>query len=139
MALRTTKKKVEEVLTKDYDCQWSLQGFMETANNLVTSVAACAVAKGEPLSSATLELLERWVSAHYYATSDRPFQENSTSKSSAKYQGRTGMGLESTYYGQTALGLDPSGCLAAITKRNRLRVAWLGKPPSEQIDYSQRD
>jgi hypothetical protein len=52
------------------------------------------------------------------------------------------MYLESTLYGQTALVIDHSGCLATITAGAGPKTAsaeWLGKPPSDQTDYEARD
>jgi hypothetical protein len=51
------------------------------------------------------------------------------------------MYLEATLYGQTATRLDKSGCLAALATGER-KVAggvWLGRRPSEQTDYVDRD
>ncbi len=49
------------------------------------------------------------------------------------------MGIEATTYGQTALTIDYSGCLTAINKRQFASATWLGKAPSEQISYEDRD
>ena len=57
----------------------------------------------------------------------------------------TGKSLDSTHYGQTAKLLDTSGCLAEISKeaetggKTTVGIDWLGKPPSEQTDYVDRD
>ena len=42
--------------------------------------------------------------------------EEEVGKARAKYQGKTGMRLEATYYGQTVLTLDPTGTLEKIGK-----------------------
>jgi len=138
---RTTAKKVEGVLLRDYDFQEppDLTPFVATANSITTRVAACATAKGATIPAETLELIERWLAAHYYTRSDKAFASKSTSGASASYQGQTGMGLEASFYGQTALDLDPSGCLVAISKRARAGAVWLGKPKSDQIPYNLRD
>lgn len=146
---RTTSALVEGVLLSDYDSQYNLQPFIDTAAVVVTRVSDCAVSRGIPLTTAELELVERWLAAHFYATSDRPYQERTTDGARGKFQGETGMYLDSTFYGQQALLIDYSGCLASIgsggadgsglTSRNAARVVWLGKPPSEQIDYRDRD
>ena len=49
------------------------------------------------------------------------------------------MGLDSSFYGQTAMRIDRSGMLWNIDKQQFARGVWLGKPVSEQIPYDQRD
>ena len=138
---RTNAGKVQGILVNDYDGYTTLEGYIETANVIVTRVEACAVAKGVTLTAAELELVERWLSAHFYAVQDKPYASNSTNKASASYHGQTGMYLEATLYGQMATRIDWSGCLAAIATGQRAVASadWLGKPPSEQTDYTQRD
>ena len=141
---RTSDVAVEGLLRSgaddsDYDGESSLQPFIDTANVIVTRVAACATAKGITLSSAELELIERWLAAHFYKCSDQAFSSESTGGASGSYQGQTGMYLEGTKYGQTAINLDYSGCLLAISKGMRAGASWLGKVPSERIPYEQRD
>ncbi len=136
---RTTSASVQVILQNDYRAGDDLSGVIATANALTTRVATCAAAKGEDLSDVELELVERWLAAHYYAVSNRPYKAKRTADSSATFDGATGMGLNSTLYGQAALDMDASGCLAAITSRANVGVVWLGKPPGEQLRVDQRD
>lgn len=138
---RTTDELVKGVLLLDYDSRRtpSLTPFINAANLVVTRVATCATAKDVTLSSDELEMIERWLAAHMYVQSDQTFASKSTSGASASHHGQTGMGLENSKYGQTAMMLDPSGCLAAIDKRQSAGAHWLGKPPSEQTAYVDRD
>lgn len=141
---RTTTTAVQSLLETggDYDLKRrpSLQVFVDTANVVTTRVAACAVRNDDPLTSDELELIERWLSAHAYAMSDQTYAGKSTGGASGSFQGQTGMRLEATKYGQMALSIDHSGCLAKIAnKSNRIRFGWAGKVPSEQIDYDERD
>lgn len=138
---RTTPQAVKGVLQRDYDTinNPSLTPYIDTAAVIVSRVATCATTKGVTLSSAELELIERWLAAHFYAVSDKPYTNNTTADASAAYNGQTAMGLDATLYGQQAKAIDYSGCLAAITSRVRASAAWLGKPPSSQIDYIDRD
>ena len=127
----------------DYDlvANPDLTPFIDTASALVDDVAECATNKGKPLTSGRLELLERWLAAHFYQQSDQGYTQRATLRASGTFQGDTGMYLESTKYGQTARNLDSSGCLNAIANGTR-KVAggfWAGKPPSEQINYEDRD
>lgn len=137
---RTNQNAVIAVLQADYDSANapSLTPYIQTANVIVSRVNAYAVRKEITISSEELELIERWLAAHYYQQSDRGYSSRSTADASGAFQGQTGMRLESTMYGQTALTLDPSGCLADLGKRQP-KAIWLGKTPSEQIDYVDRD
>lgn len=140
---RTNSSAVKALLLpgKDYDLDRapSLTPFIDSASAIVSRVAACAIAKGEPLSSSELELIERWAAAHLYVCSDQTYASKSTEGASASFHGQTGMHFESSRYGQTALSLDFSGCLSAITEKRVASAAWLGRPPSEQTDYGDRD
>lgn len=138
---RTNPGAVQEILFKDYDSvnEPPLQGYIATASAVVDRVVTCATAKAVTLSAVELELIERWLSAHFYCMSDAPYASHSHLGRSASFQGQTGMYLEATKYGQTAAALDPSGCLVAISKNQRASFSWLGKRPSEQTDYADRD
>ena len=141
---RTNPNAVQTLLRSgaadsDYDGVSSLTPHIDTANVIVTRVNTCAVSKGITLSSTELELIERWLAAHSYVMSDQTYASKKTGERSAVFHGKTGMSLEATKYGQMALTLDISGCLKAISRGIRQEVVWLGKAPSDQIDYSDRD
>jgi hypothetical protein len=127
---------VQDILGPHYDGSTSLTPFIETATDIVTWLDSKDV-DGE-LSAATLELIERWLSAHFYAQSDPILQTKNTGKSGGTFEGQTAMGLKNTRYGQQALFLDSTGNLA---KRGigKAKMNWLGLPKSEQTDYEDRD
>lgn len=139
---RTTAKAVVDVLApgKDYDTVLnpSLQPFIDAANSIVNRVKTCAIAKGLALSTSELEIIERWLAAHYYVQSDQTYASKNTSNASASFQGKTEKFIEGSKYGQAAINLDYSGCLSAISKRTFASATWYGKPPSAQIDYKDR-
>lgn len=137
---RTSSSSVQGVLLQDYDSNRSpdLSPFIDTANAIVTRAAACATARGITLSDSELELIERWLAAHCYKMSDQAVASRNTGKAGGSFQGQTAMYFESTKYGQTAVGLDYSGCLTALNKP-RAQAFWLGKPESDQIDYEDRN
>ena len=140
---RTTVGKVQNILAagEDYNGETSLQPYVDAATLLVTRVAACAVERGRDLTSDELEMIERWLAAHCYVQSDQTYASKSTSKASASFHGQTGLRLDNSKYGQMALALDTSGCLQALTavQRQVASAFWLGKVPSEQTDYVDRD
>lgn len=138
---RTTSDAVIKVLVNDYDGVTDLTTYIDTASLIVDDISICAAAKGQPLSDAKKEMIERWLSAHFYGQSDKPLIAKSTADSSATFAGKTDMYLESTLYGQTAARLDPSGCLAAIAghPRKTANMFWAGKNPRNQIPAKDRD
>lgn len=143
MASRTSEKMVKDVLMSDYGPKSdgtnpTLSPFIATAAVMVTRVATCAAAKDMTLTSEELRLIETWLAAHFYVMSDQVAASRSEAGASASHQGQTGMYLEASKYGQTALTMDYSGCLAALSKHRRATAAWLGLPPSEQTPIEQR-
>lgn len=144
MSFRTTSIAVQDLLARNYDGKTPVTAFMKSANTLVNRLVNAAAAKGVAysamLDSDTLERIECHLGCHFYQRHDPGFQSKTTGKSAATFQGQTGMGLEGTMYGQDAMTLDPTGCLAAINKGGRnIGITWIGKPKSAQIPYDQRD
>lgn len=146
---RTSSSAVQGILRVgsqggDYDDENSpsLDPYIASATVIVDRVATCATAKGKTLTSTELELIERWLAAHFYCMSDVTYQSRSTAGASASFTGQTGMYLEGTRYGQMAVSLDYSGCLLAIAtgaQRKTAGFVWGGQRPSEQTNYSERD
>lgn len=132
---RTDSDTVKSVLLKNYDTvnNPDLTIFITMANLLVTRVAACATAKGIPLTTDELTALETLLAAHNYQSGpDLGYSQRATQSASGGFQGKTDMNLKSTFYGQQALMLDTSGCLNAITQGNRVGGFWLGtKDPND--------
>lgn len=102
----------------------SLEGFIDTASKLVDRVECCANGK---LDDQTLELLERWLACHFYASiNPNILQSKSIGGASKSYQvGQVGTGIEGTPYGQQALALDTTGCLESITGE-KVNLTWVG-------------
>lgn len=136
---RTTSTLVQGLLKTDYDGSSDLTPYIDTASSVMDDVVVCAARKGKTLSNAKLEIVERWLSAHFYCVMDGKYTSKSTSGASGSFQGSSKEGFESTTYGQQATRLDPSGCLANIQDTQVATGLWLGKPPSQQIPYSQRN
>lgn len=143
MAVRTLSADVLALMAPGEDYNLSsppdLTGFILTANKIVSRVATCATAKGLTLDSEELELIERWLSAHFYVMSDQNYTSKSTGGQSASFQGKTDMSIAASKYGQAAMNVDYSGCLTAISKRQFAGVTWLGKTASEQLTWEQRN
>lgn len=141
MARRTTHAAVVEVLGNDYSADQgrSTVPFIDTVTGLVTRVAALAAQRGFTYTSAELERMECWLAAWAYALSDKPLTQESKGRASGSYAGETGKRLEANLYGQQALTMDFSGALQALTAGKVVGGVWLGRRPSEQTDYDNRD
>ena len=90
------------------------------------------------LSEATLTEIEKWVTAHFIAsTRSRQLSEGEAGPVKASYQGKTGMGLYSTHYGQNAISLDSSGTLADIgdTGRKQFVTFAVDEPGYSGVPY----
>ena len=151
---RTTSADVQGVLAagRDYDespevgSAPSLTPYIDTASAKVDDIVEYASDEGlDAVPAARLELIERWLAAHYYCVSDQPFQSKSTAGASGSFQGQTGKGLESTKYGQTAIDLDPTGYLrslaseAATNSSRSASMFWGGTTKPNQTSYADRN
>lgn len=84
------------------------------ANDMISALDIA----GAGVSETTLTAIELLLSAHFCALKDpRARREAISGEVSAQYQGKDGMGLSSTHYGQNALAIDWSGKLASAGKR----------------------
>ncbi len=145
MAARTIDTDVIAILGKHYDSvdEPSLTPFIDTATLLVDWLAGQDT--DSELSAAVLKRIEAYLTAHFYAHSDQISQSKGVGRANASYQGQTAMALNGSQYGQTACLLDVTGNLAARSRQAEVGVTieltgtWLGKPPSEQTDYEDRD
>lgn len=150
MAFRTDEQRVKDVLGTDYDANPevapapSLVPRIRAANLVVARMIECATRKDFTHTDDELKEIETWLAAHFYCVTDKPYGSSSTQGASASYHGQTAMALDATLYGQTAKLLDASGCLESISpsaggnSRQRASATWLGKRPSEQVDYQDR-
>lgn len=141
MAIRTSTDNVKDLLGRAYDSDLapSISQFIEAATVITDRVETCATNKGEGLTSAELELIERYLAAHFYLRQDRRGEAKKTDDASIKFQGKTGFNLFGTEHGQDAMDIDWSGCLRALGRGKRVGGFWLGKAPSEATAYEDRD
>ena len=64
-----------------------------------------------------LELIETWLSAHFYATRDpRPVDEKAGSVSQQN-QSKVDLGFNNSHYGQDAMTVDTSGWLGRLNNK----------------------
>ena len=132
---RTTSEEVALIIEVDESV--SLTPFIEAANALVTEKCSTVTT----YDADRLELIERWLAAHFYAIRDaRPTHERAGSVG-ASYQSKVDLGFDVTHYGQMAMRLDTAGGLAALNmeaKKGGARTAtvtWVGKEDTNREDY----
>jgi hypothetical protein len=133
MAIRTTDAAVRGII--ETVVTTSLVPFMTAANELVTERCASALnTNGSPYySDVRLELIERWLSAHFYTNLDPRATREKISSISESFQSKVDLNLATSHYGQTAMILDTKGGLARLNedikkgiKRIDARIEWLG-------------
>lgn len=126
MAYRTTAEAVAKII--DVEDEDDLDPFIEPANMLVTDVCTSS-----GYSDAKLEIIERWLSAHFYAIlRPRNFLEQ-VDTLREQIESKIDLGLNVTRYGQQAMRLDTAGNLAALNNKmkeivvSRMSITWLGR------------
>jgi hypothetical protein len=127
----------------EVDASVSLTPFIDTANTLVTEFCTGVNGPTPAYDTDRLELIERWLSAHFYRLRDLiPVVERAGSVAEHK-QYKMELALNQTPYGQHAMFLDTNGGLAAWNdsvvngKPRRVGVTWLGSSP--EPTYEERN
>jgi len=119
---RTTADDVRKIIEIDLDLDSEdsiIDAFIDDANMVVTDLLGGSTV----LSSNQLKSIEKWLAAHFIACSRDPqAQEEGTADAKIKYQGKTGMGLDATLYGQQAKMMDTTGILASKLGKKQARM-----------------
>lgn len=131
---RTTSDAVAAII--EVDASIPLAPFIETASSLVEEICAPA---DIGYTSERLELIERWLSAHFYAIRDPRTTNEKAGPVAATYESKVALHLDLTRYGQQAMLLDTNGGLAELneemqkpTKTRQAGVSWLGSCPPKR-------
>ena len=144
----TTYDAVSGIVTMKDSITTDAAPYIETANFLVTKLCEPATDEDGNLyhDSTSLELVERWLSAHFYSIHDVRPDTQKADVVMKKVQYKVELNLAQTQYGQQAMLIDISGALASwnddvTSGKTALRVStsWGGLPVSEQTVYSDRD
>lgn len=108
-----------------------LAPFILTANELVTELCVPA-----GYSTTRLELIERWLAAHFYRVDIANSLSETTGPLQDTIESKVDLGLNVTRWGQQAMILDTAGKLAAVNnatqkvvKRTK-SILWLGTEPT---------
>lgn len=124
---RTTAALVRGIVRTDDVNIPDLEPFIMVANELVTEIC-------EPsgYDDTRLELIERWLAAHFYSIRDKVTAHEQIGAVQESYQHKVGLNLYVTIYGQNAALLDTKGGLAALNKQTEtglggtVSIGWLG-------------
>lgn len=114
----------------DDDPNISMAGFINLATTIVDRVDTCDT--DNVLTDPELKNIETLVAAHFYTLRDPLYDEKRTEKAMGIWGDRR------TVYLDAAFLSDPTSCLKNVGKV-KPELTWMGKPPSEQIDYKDRD
>ena len=141
MAQRTTIDKVGKRIK--HNVSIDLQPFIDTAVALTDYLDSKDT--DNILTSALLIQIEEYLACHFYAHRDQQYSNKSTGGASGTFQGQTGMMLESTQWGQTAMLLDVTGILVTMNDKQTVtaKLTWAGnavstdskRPDSEDDNY----
>ena len=92
-----------------------VEAYINSATRLIDTAFTDGVLGEEILTE-----IEMWLAAHMIAsTREQQTAEAKAGQTSVKYQGQTGLGLDSTMYGQTVKILDTTQRLADLGKGRR--------------------
>ena len=130
---RTTRAQVATIIELDSTLipdDDALSPFVDVATELVTECCTGDAGPDTAYSDTRLELIERWLTAHFYAVRDPRVVSERAGSVSATYQSSIGLGFDTSHYGQTAMRLDTNGGLARLNngakKGGAISGVWLG-------------
>lgn len=115
--MRTDLERVQGIIETDPNIiigDDEMEPFIVAASQLVDEV--CDI-EANGYADQRLELIERWLSAHFYTVRDPRVKMEKAGEVSATYESNTGLNLASSRYGQMAMLLDTKGGLAALNQR----------------------
>jgi len=112
MATRTTSIAVSAII--EVDVGDDLTPFIEAANVIVTKNCTHA-----DFTVTDLEIIERWLAAHFYAMYKARASEERAGQVSARYQSKVDLGFDLSHYGQMAMRLDWSGALSTLNQQSK--------------------
>lgn len=129
-APRTTAELVGKIV--DVDEGVDVTPFIRAATMLTTR-ACGASGYTDDGEDSEMEVIERWLAAHFYQISNNPLAFARAGSVAASFQYKVNYDLRNTEYGQQAMMLDTAGNLAALNNANQTRKKvtiggdWLGR------------
>lgn len=116
---RTTVLAVGKII--EVDPTIDLEPFLLDAAVFYNSVV------GTANTEEVAEMVERWLSAHFYSIRDNRVSQESAGPVSQTLVGRVDLRLDGTYHGQQAIMLDTSERLAGWMLRASGKTSLIGK------------
>ena len=128
---RTTVANIKKIIEVDLTIiavDADMDAFIDVANELVTEMCTGTNGPSTAYTVARLELIERWLSAHFYAIRDPRVKSEKAGPVGVNYQEKVDLNLKLTHYGQQAMMLDTNGGLRSLdqNKAYQVQVLWLG-------------
>jgi hypothetical protein len=116
-----------------------LTPYIEASSMVVDRVVATAKDDygSDYYNNIQLEIIERWLAAHYFSVRSPASVFEGAGKVQSSYESKVDLNLNNTRFGQAALSLDTAGGLArlqqSLLKGGRIKplVVWLGKERGE--------
>lgn len=122
MSYRTTAEAVAKIIELDLVSVPDIEPFILVANELVTELCS-----DSDYSATRLELIERWLAAHFYCARDpRAASEGLGGLSTGFSLASLGQYLAGTIHGQQAMMLDTAGNLAALNRKAAIGKSVVG-------------
>ncbi len=114
---------IQNILETDLN-EDQIKTFLHTASNLVERAV-------KSVEESTKNDIIIWLTAHFIAsTREQQLTRAKAGTAEAVFQGKTGLGLDSTFYGQHVKMLDTSGVLSRLDKDTA--EAYIYAVPSER-------
>jgi hypothetical protein len=130
---RVTATEVKEIISTSLSDS-IVEAFIDAANTVVSEI----IGSDTTLSTTQKKEVERWLSAHFLACArEQQPQSEKDGDASITYQGSTGMGLDSTYYGQTVKIIDTTGKLARSVGKKKVNI--YAVTTKDREDWTWRD
>lgn len=130
---RVTATEVKEIISTSLSDS-IVETFIDAANTVVSEI----IGSDTTLSTTQKKEIERWLSAHLLACArEQQPQSEKDGDASITYQGKTGMGLDSTYYGQTVKIIDTTGKLARSIGKKKVNI--YAVTTKDREDWTWRD
>ncbi|MBU0846544.1 hypothetical protein KKH23_05090 [Patescibacteria group bacterium] len=137
--MRTTKDNIEGIIELDPEIvpdDAAMLPYITVANELVTECCTGDAGPDDEYNDDRLELIERWLAAHFYTVRDPRMVSERAGSVSGTAQSKVDLGFDTSHYGQIAMRLDTNGGLAKLNQQTKkgapvVSGAWMGTHPDD--------
>lgn len=139
---RTDASKVQEVISVKPGAQ--LTRSITWANLITTRLVTCATSKGYSHTAEELVEIETNLAAHHYSIRNAQYISKSTNGASGSFDIKQWYTAALELDGAAAIAEGKTSCLTSMLGKdgkgpNTAGGFWLGRAPSAQTDYVDRD